>query len=598
MTNKLKSFSIIPFIVIFVISFCLFFSPVHATSGACSAHNGVNCSRGRQPDGTVYCNDNWTESIVSYDFTKMCQDNQTDFIWSQYNNDGKLVKAVRVVDQFTYKTSEYCPQNSHKKFALNPPKDPYDTFFYCVCDDGYFAKLTSMKIWALYEGDSCTTEAPYAWTGIMLDARLDTIVDKTKGIKVDDKYCNSKYTNSYAINGYKTKEKFCECKNGYHFRKDVFSKNISCSENNDTKINIGVDKIENTNTAIDSETIKMNNVLNDADDLSYKIEKVSDKYDEKTVPTSQVATKKISAPNETEVKIEDVSTIVLSTNLTLSSSLKRVLDIPGELINNKILAISDPATAFTFNKPETVYCRAQSFYGADFIAKAGTNVEILFKIVNPTGTFYRVKLDSIPNKNGPNNYFTYSPEEIETCFDVTEKTSKWNLVPKLEFWMLENAVPKEKRGFFADYELYGKNSVGKESFYVSNKDLVTGGMRKCPDSQCPSQWIGGTSDCLHGIKNSCGIATIIEKKDNWYKVVVSNIDTTHFDVYGGVGWLSENDVPEVNAKFFNDEKQNEINSSSIDQQKPDIIYPTYGQVIINYIFGSIKTFFRSIFRIK
>lgn len=50
-----------------------------ATSGACSYHGGVNCSAGRQPSGTVYCNDpGWTDSIVPYDFMMMCQNTALD----------------------------------------------------------------------------------------------------------------------------------------------------------------------------------------------------------------------------------------------------------------------------------------------------------------------------------------------------------------------------------------------------------------------------------------------------------------------------------------------------------------------------------------
>lgn len=45
-----------------------------ATSGACSYHNGVNCDRGWQADGTVYCNDGWTGSMVYYDFMVKCED--------------------------------------------------------------------------------------------------------------------------------------------------------------------------------------------------------------------------------------------------------------------------------------------------------------------------------------------------------------------------------------------------------------------------------------------------------------------------------------------------------------------------------------------
>lgn len=46
---------------------------VNAISGACSSHNGVNCSMGRQLNGKAYCNDGWTESVADYDFMVACK---------------------------------------------------------------------------------------------------------------------------------------------------------------------------------------------------------------------------------------------------------------------------------------------------------------------------------------------------------------------------------------------------------------------------------------------------------------------------------------------------------------------------------------------
>lgn len=34
--------------------------------GACSSHQGVNCSAGRDKDGSVICNDGWRDSTVQY----------------------------------------------------------------------------------------------------------------------------------------------------------------------------------------------------------------------------------------------------------------------------------------------------------------------------------------------------------------------------------------------------------------------------------------------------------------------------------------------------------------------------------------------------
>lgn len=42
------------------------FAFVHATSGACSGHGGVDCSLGQDSDGSVICVDGWRNSSVSY----------------------------------------------------------------------------------------------------------------------------------------------------------------------------------------------------------------------------------------------------------------------------------------------------------------------------------------------------------------------------------------------------------------------------------------------------------------------------------------------------------------------------------------------------
>lgn len=52
-------------------------SEVLAVSGACSSHGGVNCSAGRQSNNAVYCKDGWRDSIAQYDFTVMCQENNS-----------------------------------------------------------------------------------------------------------------------------------------------------------------------------------------------------------------------------------------------------------------------------------------------------------------------------------------------------------------------------------------------------------------------------------------------------------------------------------------------------------------------------------------
>ncbi len=43
-----------------------------AKSGACSGHQGVNCSAGADSDGSVICMDGWEDSSVSYASMAMC----------------------------------------------------------------------------------------------------------------------------------------------------------------------------------------------------------------------------------------------------------------------------------------------------------------------------------------------------------------------------------------------------------------------------------------------------------------------------------------------------------------------------------------------
>jgi len=53
-------------ILLFAFFFLTSINSVNATSGACSYHNGVNCSIGPDIDGSVICNDGWRNSSVSY----------------------------------------------------------------------------------------------------------------------------------------------------------------------------------------------------------------------------------------------------------------------------------------------------------------------------------------------------------------------------------------------------------------------------------------------------------------------------------------------------------------------------------------------------
>jgi len=57
--------------IVLILLFFPFFAS--ATSGACSYHNGVDCSAGPNWDGSVICNDGWRDSSVDFYSIKECQ---------------------------------------------------------------------------------------------------------------------------------------------------------------------------------------------------------------------------------------------------------------------------------------------------------------------------------------------------------------------------------------------------------------------------------------------------------------------------------------------------------------------------------------------
>lgn len=95
----------------FVFFLLVFFAPAiaSATSGACSGHGGVDCSAGRDWDGSVICNDGWTNSSVSYSSMVMCAD---------------------------YSFVRSCPQHASYNELLSS----------CVCDDDYYVSQTSSNV--------------------------------------------------------------------------------------------------------------------------------------------------------------------------------------------------------------------------------------------------------------------------------------------------------------------------------------------------------------------------------------------------------------------------------------------------------------------
>ncbi len=92
------------YIILIVLSF-LIVPVVLATSGACSWHNGVNCSVGADLDGSVICNDGWRDSSVSYNFVEECNDSASCSLIEEinlieeYGAEQDLLKAKEILNE-------------------------------------------------------------------------------------------------------------------------------------------------------------------------------------------------------------------------------------------------------------------------------------------------------------------------------------------------------------------------------------------------------------------------------------------------------------------------------------------------------------------
>lgn len=98
---------------------------VSAVSGACSWHEGVDCDRGRQLDGTVYCNDGWTDSIALYDFMVECQNKDYSCTLEEW---GGLSQKYELEDIYfqLQDITEKMLSNPLLQIQYNALKDQYD----------------------------------------------------------------------------------------------------------------------------------------------------------------------------------------------------------------------------------------------------------------------------------------------------------------------------------------------------------------------------------------------------------------------------------------------------------------------------------------
>lgn len=99
---------------------------VRATSGACSYHDGVDCSAGADWDGSVVCNDGWRDSSVSYSSSSTCTetcpwgytDEFKEILVNCFQTDSDHLKELKASLEY-YKTVEQQYINEQNEIKTN-----------------------------------------------------------------------------------------------------------------------------------------------------------------------------------------------------------------------------------------------------------------------------------------------------------------------------------------------------------------------------------------------------------------------------------------------------------------------------------------------
>jgi hypothetical protein len=192
---------------------------------------------------------------------------------------------------------------------------------------------------------------------------------------------------------------------------------------------------------------------------------------------------------------------------------------------------------FNLTGNEKLHCIANDLTWI-FVPQNDTTATILFAIKNPYKSWYRVKINKTPQVLSGS--YNYSEQQIRTC--------QWE--PRAEreelgYWVEEKYIPENIKSSVINMEAFGKQTLGSKSFYVEKEMAV----RECPSSSCYAEWLGGWG----------GIATVVEQNNNkdWYKVIISNVDTSHFDTVGSEGWVDGGIIPENIKQAFIDSQQKE-----------------------------------------
>ncbi|MEK7538842.1 MAG: hypothetical protein AAB552_03290 [Patescibacteria group bacterium] len=186
-----------------------------ATIGACAYHNGVNCSTGRDWDGSVICNDGWSDSSVYFSDADECQGSSNSCPWKiddeatynqliKENNDAiARIKARTQTDcEYSFQILESSNNNLYRSCtsAIQSSVRLGGMNMVSTDCDGEKAKRTTAnqatKNVCLFGSDDI----------IFKYQRLNScmVLDKTD-------YCTAKFPNTH------TEDTGCKCNAGYSF---------------------------------------------------------------------------------------------------------------------------------------------------------------------------------------------------------------------------------------------------------------------------------------------------------------------------------------------------------------------------------------------
>jgi len=195
--------------------------------------------------------------------------------------------------------------------------------------------------------------------------------------------------------------------------------------------------------------------------------------------------------------------------------------LKGNFITSKELFIfGQNVKAVILNPESKIYCSPTSYFYTKqpYRPVPNTKAIIFYKIKTPLGTWFRVDIDKLPLSGN----FYYS----EFCESFIKEPSGYR------FWLKDDTIPEDIQSQILDIQQFAKDSLDVQSFYIDELYMKEK-IRECANWNCEIKWLLGKE----------AIATVIEKKGDWFRVVISNFDTEHIDQFGEEGWVYKDFIP-------------------------------------------------------